>query len=252
MSEAGQIYQLIPAAMADIGAVGKDKVNSSQGGGFRYRSIDATMSALKPILTKHHIFTVPEVIEQTREVKESFKGAKLCYSILKVRYRFCAPDGSYVEVTTIGEGMDSGDKASNKAMSAAYKYALFQLFCIPTEELLADGDAENPMEQGHPSAQPMRHAAQVTRRDPPSKSANHTETASTQIVRNNIAKMAAANVNKRITDWCNAHGVDKKQFAAFRQALLAAGAVKDIPSSQMTEADCDALFAAIQSNFMEE
>lgn len=239
MSEAGLIYQLIPAAMADIGAVGKDKTNTSQGGGFRYRSIDATMSALKPILTKHCIFTVPEVMEQTREVKESFKGAKLNYSILKVRYRFCAQDGSYVEVTTIGEGMDSGDKASNKAMSAAYKYALFQLFCIPTEELLTDGDAENPMEQGdgkanRAQAQKARPSVPVARTAPPQP------------------PKPISDATNRISTWCKAHGVDKKQFAAFRQALIDAGAVKSIASSQMTEADCDALFAAIQSNFMEE
>lgn len=35
--------------------------------------------------------------------------------------------------------MDSGDKATNKAMSAAYKYAAFQAFAIPTE---GDNDAD--------------------------------------------------------------------------------------------------------------
>ena len=35
--------------------------------------------------------------------------------------------------------MDSGDKATNKAMSAAYKYAALQTFCIPTE---GDNDAD--------------------------------------------------------------------------------------------------------------
>jgi hypothetical protein len=36
--------------------------------------------------------------------------------------------------------MDSGDKATNKAMSAAYKYMAMQLFCIPTE---GDNDADS-------------------------------------------------------------------------------------------------------------
>ena len=35
--------------------------------------------------------------------------------------------------------MDTSDKATNKAMSAAYKYAAFQTFAIPTE---ADNDAD--------------------------------------------------------------------------------------------------------------
>ena len=50
-----------------------------------------------------------------------------------------AEDGSRHTVKTFGEAMDSGDKATNKAMSAAYKYAAFQAFSIPTE---GDNDAD--------------------------------------------------------------------------------------------------------------
>ncbi len=261
MSEAGQIYQLIPDAMSDIGAVGKDKLKESPSGSYRYRSLDATMSALKPILTKHRIFTVPEVTEQTREMKESYKGAKLNYSILKVRYRFYAPDGSYVEVTTIGEGMDSSDKASNKAMSAAYKYALCQLFCIPTEDLLDDGDAEDPMEQGDKPADtkgskqtPLsqsstaRKNVNVIRTEPQKPAPNPDKAAGDRKEK----KQPASDAANRIVSWCKAHNLGKDQFTAFWQALGKANVIKYIPFDQMTEEDCDALFAAIQSNFMEE
>ena len=61
-------------------------------------------------------------------------GTTLIYRVLKVQYTFHADDGSGVDVVTVGEGMDSGDKAANKAMSAAQKYAFLQTFCIPTEE----------------------------------------------------------------------------------------------------------------------
>jgi hypothetical protein len=64
---------------------------------------------------------------------------------LKVQFRFYASDGSYVEAITEGEAMDSGDKATNKAQSAAFKYACMELFCIPTKELL-DADAETQPE----------------------------------------------------------------------------------------------------------
>jgi hypothetical protein len=50
-----------------------------------------------------------------------------------------AEDGSKHTVRTFGEAMDRGDKATNKAMSAAYKYAAFQAFAIPTE---GDNDAD--------------------------------------------------------------------------------------------------------------
>ena len=62
----------------------------------------------------------------------------------KIRYRFFTVDGSYIDAVVVGEGMDSGDKATNKAMSVAFKYACFQTFCIPTENLIDDPDADTP------------------------------------------------------------------------------------------------------------
>ena len=69
------------------------------------------------------------------------KGGTILYSMLKIKYTFYAEDGTNVSAVVIGEGMDSGDKASNKAMAIAMKYAFFQVFCIPTEEM-KDPDAE--------------------------------------------------------------------------------------------------------------
>ena len=133
------IYESIAAVMNDIGAVGKNSKNTSQG--FMFRGIDAVMNALQPALIKNHIFVVPEVLEQTREERVNAKGNTLIYSICKIKYNFYAQDGSSVSATVIGEGMDPGDKATNKAMSIAFKYACFQVFCIPTEEMV-DPDAE--------------------------------------------------------------------------------------------------------------
>ena len=136
----GKIYEAISNVMADIGAVGKNDVNKSQG--FRYRGIDAVMNALNPAMVKHRVFCVPEILEQQREERTSRQGAVLIYSVCKIKYRFFTTDGSFVEAVTIGEGMDSGDKATNKAMAIAFKYACFQVFCIPTEEM-TDPDGES-------------------------------------------------------------------------------------------------------------
>lgn len=133
------IYESIIATMADIGAIGKNTKNTQQG--FMFRGIDAVMNALQPAMLKNHIFVVPEVMDQTREERTTSKGGTLIYSILKIKYTFFAEDGSSISAVIIGEGMDSGDKASNKAMSIAFKYACFQVFCIPTEEM-KDPDAE--------------------------------------------------------------------------------------------------------------
>ncbi len=137
----GKIYEAISAVMEDIGAVGKNSKNSQQG--FMYRGIDEVMNALNPAMIKHKVFVTPTVLEQKREERQTAKGGLLLYSICTIRFRFYTTDGSYVEATTIGEGMDSGDKATNKAMSVAFKYACFQTFCIPTEEM-AEPDATSP------------------------------------------------------------------------------------------------------------
>ena len=133
------IFETINAVMADIGAVGKTSKNQQQG--FMFRGIDAVMNALAPALVKNKCFVVPEILDQTREERQTIKGGTLLYSICKIRYTFYAEDGSSISATVIGEGMDSGDKATNKAMSIAFKYACFQVFCIPTEEM-QDPDAE--------------------------------------------------------------------------------------------------------------
>lgn len=133
------IYESISAVMAEVGAVGKNSKNNQQN--FMYRGVDAVMNALSPALTKCKVFVVPEVLEQTREERTTAKGALLIYSICKIKFTFYAEDGTSISATVIGEGMDSGDKATNKAMSIAFKYACFQVFCIPTEEMV-DPDAE--------------------------------------------------------------------------------------------------------------
>jgi hypothetical protein len=60
-----------------------------------------------------------------------------------VRYSFVAEDGSSISTDAIGEGMESGDKASAKAMSIAQKYAILQMFLVPTEEP-KDPENDNP------------------------------------------------------------------------------------------------------------
>lgn len=139
IKEKKNIFETISAVMGEIGAVGKDSKNQQQG--FMFRGIDAVMNAINPALVKYHLFIVPEILEQTREERTNSKGTTLIYSICKIKYTFYAEDGSSISATVIGEGMDTGDKATNKAMSIAFKYACFQVFCIPTEEMV-DPDAE--------------------------------------------------------------------------------------------------------------
>ncbi len=136
-----KIYSALCTTMADISAIGKKRKNDKQG--YAFRGIDDVYNSLQPALIKNRVFVVPEVIEQAREERKTQNGGILIYSILKVKFSFYADDGSNVSATVVGEGMDIGDKASNKAMSAAFKYACFEVLCIPTEEM-KDPDAETP------------------------------------------------------------------------------------------------------------
>lgn len=153
-----EIYQAIIGVMADIGAIGKDKKNAQQG--FKYRGVDDVMNALQPVMVKHGLFVVPEIIDQRREERQTSRGSNLIYSVCTVRYTFYAKDGSSVQCVVIGEGMDSGDKATNKAMSIAFKYACFQVFCIPTEEM-----KEIPTKMDDPDAEIAPQSKPVERND---------------------------------------------------------------------------------------
>lgn len=138
---AGLIFKKLALVMHDVGAIGKDSRNQAQG--FNYRGIDEIYNTLHEILIRHGVFTVPEVLSAVREERTTAKGTALVYSILTIKYRFYAEDGSFFEATVVGEGMDSGDKASNKAMSVAHKYCFIQVLSIPTREE-KDPDSEDP------------------------------------------------------------------------------------------------------------
>lgn len=134
--ENAKIYTAIPAIMGELGHIGKDRKNQQQG--FMFRGVDQVMNTMKPLLAKYGVFPVPEVVETTRSERTTKSGGNLIYTIHKIKYHFVASDGSEVCATVVGEGMDSADKSSNKAMAVAFKYACFQVFCIPTEEMAKD------------------------------------------------------------------------------------------------------------------
>lgn len=151
MSDKPEIYERMAKIMAEIEPVTKARRNQQQG--YQFRGIDDMYNAVQPIMARHGVFCTPCAGDPTVTERKTAKGGTLFYVSLKSKFTFYAPDGSHVECVTLGEAMDSGDKATNKAMSAAYKYALMQVFCIPTEE---PKDSENDT---HTDIQPRQQAA---------------------------------------------------------------------------------------------
>ncbi|ATY02213.1 ERF family protein [Klebsiella aerogenes] len=138
-----KVYAAISAVAKDMAATGisKDRKNAQQG--FNFRGIDQVYNALAPALVNHGLVILPRITERTVTERTTQKGGVLFYVVVKAEFDFVSTeDGSIHTVVTYGEAMDSGDKATNKAMSIAYKYAAFQAFCIPTEETAIDADAE--------------------------------------------------------------------------------------------------------------
>ncbi|MBI6530456.1 ERF family protein [Proteus vulgaris] len=137
------VYKAISNVAREMAETGIKKGSVNQQQGFMFRGIDAVYNALAPALVKHGLLILPRIIERTITERQTQRGGLLFYVVVKAEFEFVSvEDGSKHTVVTYGEAMDSGDKATNKAMSIAYKYAAFQTFCIPTEETAIDADAE--------------------------------------------------------------------------------------------------------------
>jgi hypothetical protein len=148
------VYQAIAAVMEDVGREGIAKGRRNQQQGYSFRGIDDVYNALAPILAKHHLIIVPRVLTREKTEQTTQKGGILFYVVVQVEFDIvCATDGSKITACTWGEAMDSADKATNKAMSAAYKYMAMQTFCIPTE---GDNDADEVTHEVRSNAAPSR------------------------------------------------------------------------------------------------
>ena len=138
-----EVYKAIAAIIGEMSAQGisKDSKNKSQG--WKFRGIDAVYNALAPLLAKYELLILPRITNRTVCEKQTKNGGTVFYVTVDAEFDFVsAKDGSKHTVATIGEAMDSGDKATNKAMSIALKYAAFQSFFIPTEDTTNDPDKE--------------------------------------------------------------------------------------------------------------
>lgn len=135
------IYAAINAVMRDIGSIRKDETNDFDH--YKFRGIDAVYNAIQPALVKNGVFIVPDLQDINQEERTSGNNKTMIYTTVKVRFTLYAEDGTSISGVFPGEAMDRSDKSTNKAMTAAYKYMIFELFTIPTEDN-QDADKESP------------------------------------------------------------------------------------------------------------
>lgn len=149
-AEPQNVYQKIARVTKKLSEVGIRKNQTNTFDKYKFRGIDDVYNALAPAISEVGLVILPEVLEREVVERQAKGGGALFYVTLKVRYHFVSADDSSKHVVeAYGEAMDRGDKATNKAMSAAYKYACFQTFCIPTEAQDADSETHE-VEEGEP------------------------------------------------------------------------------------------------------
>ena len=155
------VYQKIAAVQAELAKVGisKSRKNQTPGAQYNFRGIDEVYNTLAPLMADHGLCILPRIVEHTlSERGRTSKGNAIFSAVVTAEFDFVsADDGSIHVVRTMGEAMDSSDKATNKAMSAAYKYAALMTFAIPTEGD-NDADAHTPEVVAERPAEPRQIA----------------------------------------------------------------------------------------------
>lgn len=200
--ELKNVYQLISAVALELAQYGISKSQRNpQGAGYNFRGIDDVYNNAGPLLAKYGLNVMPRCIERECVERTSLKGSALFYVVVRMEFDFIsAHDGSKHTIAMFGEAMDSGDKATNKAMSAAYKYAILQAFCIPTE---GDNDADSSTHEVAPKTSQTR----ATANQKPKALPAYTDE---QLSKNSAAWRAAINAGK-----ISAAGIIEKVSSGF-------------------------------------
>lgn len=159
------IHDAIVSVYAKIGYV--PKRGRIDAGSIRYNFAGEAdfIAAIRPEMILAGIYQAPEsmVILSNDRLETRRVGTNgqefISYQfrvVVQVGYRFThAASGTSILVPAFGEGMDSGDKAFNKAMTGANKYALRQTFMIETGDD-PDKYASHP-EGGVETGEPVRN-----------------------------------------------------------------------------------------------
>ena len=137
--ETPTVVQALSLVMADIGAVAKSGVNQQQK--FYFRGVDAVVNAASPAFRRRGVVVIPTLLEKSRTSSQTKSGSTLNVVEVTVKYTFHGPAGDSVCAVVAAEAFDSGDKATAKAMSVAFRTALLQTLALPTDE--ADPDEDN-------------------------------------------------------------------------------------------------------------
>lgn len=129
---APRVYAAISAITAELAETGIAKAHVNARDQYSYRSIDDVTQCLAPLLAKHRLCILPRVLERAAEERRGLGDMLLISVSVRVAFDFVSGrDGSTHTIEAYGESLDNGDKGTSKAITAAFKQAVLQAFCVP-------------------------------------------------------------------------------------------------------------------------
>lgn len=152
------IAEALPAVRRDFSGIAKAQQNKEHN--YKFRGIEDILTTIGPLLGKHGLTFLPSVLERIAEQRATRSGGTLWTVHLHVRWRIMAADGSFVETDAWGEGTDVSDKATNKAMTSAFKFMLGQVFSIGDDAT----DTDQTSEESSPVPAPPQTIADLLSR----------------------------------------------------------------------------------------
>lgn len=141
------IFKALSGVQSDLAKIGISKNQTNAFDKYRFRGIDDVLNAMAPILASHGVLIIPSVIDKEILQVATAKGGTQNHAVLKVNYTLYDISGDCITHTVYGEAFDRGDKSINKALTSAYKYFLFQCFCIPLVGDDADSESHDIADQ---------------------------------------------------------------------------------------------------------
>lgn len=138
------VYESMNAVQAHMAEVGVGLTERNQQQNYNYRGIKNFLDAVSPVLAEYKLLITPSTVHDVTEgVRQTRNGGSMGTATVRLDYVLTnALDGSQHVVQSMGQGMDSGDKAVAKAYTAAYKTMLIQTFAIPMEGM-PESEADN-------------------------------------------------------------------------------------------------------------
>lgn len=147
------IYEKMSAITNELGVVAKN-LNVDMGKGKSYKAVQEkdVLDAVKPIEEKYKVYSYPKerkIVDSGILEKETQYGkTKNMYLRIETTYEFVNIDKpeEKITMTSYADGIDSGDKATGKAMTYSDKYSLLKAYKIATGD---DPDKEASPEKGY-------------------------------------------------------------------------------------------------------